>query len=324
MPELRARLDGLRLPPQVAPAGEVGGARDRPPVLGPAGPLRLGPARAPAVGQRAEPQLPATAGLGVNTIHRYFEPRVVPSTIAITAFTPVARPEAPGYQADTNAKAFEARLPERFILGDAGHTRAFLGIDKRPGTPLDLALAEIEARIPRRDGAIHAEDALDFVRQHTNGIIAWTNGSAYNDGRKEFPWDKAIQVGQDVWGTFGAAADQQVGDLPLDTGAPFPVVPLERYLELGQGYCIQKALLAALILDRLEIPFRLVNGAVARGPGLTTGHTWLELPDGRVLDPAWRTLAPKGRPAADHAEWFSFGGSDRFANQRFPHLVLTD
>jgi hypothetical protein len=311
-------LPPLSAPSPVAPATPVGPAI---PPLAPSapGPVRLGAPRAP---DPAPGALPPTVGLGVNTIHRYDEPRVAPSHIAITVFTPVLAPGQQGTILDTNAKPFDRRMPDVFVLGDAGHSRAFVGVDRRPGTALDRHLERLLERVPRRDGAIHPEDAIEFVRREVSSIIAWTAGSSFNDGRKEFPWDRPIQVPDAVWGAFSAAGAQSPGDGPLETGASHPVVPLERYLELGQGYCIQKALLAALLLEHAGVPVRLVNGAVARSPGVTIGHTWLELADGRILDPAWRTVSPRGPAHELHADWFAFGGSHRFANRHFPYLAL--
>ncbi len=81
-------------------------------------------------------------------------------------------------------------------------------------------------------------------------------------------------------------------------------------------------MLCALILDKLHIPSRLVNGAVSMGPGHTVGHTWVEFEDGAVLDAAWRSIGKKNEVHPDHPDWFRFGGSYRFANQCYPYSCL--
>ncbi len=111
------------------------------------------------------------------------------------------------------------------------------------------------------------------------------------------------------------------GTPPLDTGCTYPVVPLEKYLEEGRGYCIQRSILVVLLLERLGIAARVVNGAVAGGPGESSGHTWVELAGGRVLDPSWSLLAPKGARDPNFPDRFQFGDSFRFENQRFPYLA---
>lgn len=291
----------------------------------PSGPGASGSAGAGVVGaltwSPTPYSLPDKVGLGVATIHRYTDTRVTPSVIAITVFTPVSTPTFPSAVLDLTAKKHHEVLPDRCIIGDAGLTRAFLGIDKRPGTPLDQKLAAIVAEIPTKpDGTIDPEAAIQFVRVRTNQLIAWTAGSSFNDGRAEFPWDKAIKVDPSAWDTFSSAAYQTVGELPVLTGQTFPVVPLEKYLEAGQGYCIQKALLASLILERAGVPHRIANGAVSKSPGVSTGHTWIELQDGRVLDPAWKQLGKPETQGAPVPGFFRFGGSWRFENQTFPYL----
>lgn len=265
--------------------------------------------------------LPPQVGLGVATIHRYDDTRVTPSTIAITVFTPLGGPEFAGVVLDMNAKKHAEILPDRCIVGDAGLTRAFLGIDKREGTPLDQRLDQIVAGMPKQaDGSIDPEAAIQFVRVKVSQLLAWTAGSSFNDGRAEFAWDKAISVAPSAWDTFKGAAFEPVGHAPHTTGQQFPVVPLEKYLDAGQGYCIQKALLASLLLERCGVPHRLVNGAVSQGPGKSVGHTWIELADGRVLDAAWKQVAQPDTAGAPVPGFFRFGGSWRFENQTFPYL----
>src|SRR5690242_10576898 len=75
------------------------------------------------------PPFPESAGLGVQTIHRYTEPRVSPPVIAVTVHTPVPTAAVPGTVRDTNSKPFTEPLPARFIIGDGGTTRAFTGVD---------------------------------------------------------------------------------------------------------------------------------------------------------------------------------------------------
>jgi hypothetical protein len=269
--------------------------------------------------------MPTAAGLGVTTIHRFTEPRVTPSIIAVTVYTPIPTTDVPGIMRNTNDKPFAEPLPRRFVIDDGGLTRAFTGIDLSRGSALDQKLDAIVARMPKQaDGSIAKEDAIEFVKRETNKLIKWTRGSSANDGRDEFDWDKAIVVDRaHVQNVFNGAAYQTVGEPPIGTGQTMTIAPLEAYLDAGEGYCIQKALLAACLLDKVGVPFRIVNGAVAGSPGRSTGHTWLELDDGRVLDPAWSSLQSVTFDHDTHATWFRFGGSYRYANQSYPFMELT-
>ncbi len=267
--------------------------------------------------------LPKTVPLGAATIHRYDDHRVSPPTIAVTVWAPIAPAGSGGKVQNLNEADYAAPLPDRFILTDAGLSRCFIGVDKRPGTPLAKKLDELVAQIPTNPaGGIDADAAIEWVRANVNQLIKWTAGSSANDGRAEFDWDKAIDVPQSVWSTFSNVAFREVGHAPEAAGADYPVVPFENYIEAGQGYCIQKAVLAALILDKVGVPSKIVNGAVAQGPGKTVGHTWVELADGRVLDAAWSRVSAKGPSPDGFPDRYRFGGSDRFANQSFPYLVL--
>lgn len=269
------------------------------------------------------PAFPQSAGLGVQTIHRYEEPRVAPSTIAVTVHTPIPTAGVPGTLLDTNSKPFTEPLSARFIIGDGGTTRAFTGVDLTVSSELDQILDAIILRMPKQpDGTVSQEDAIEFMRSETNNIIRWTRGSSMNDGRAEFAWDRALQIGPQARTAFERVAFQNVGDPAEPAGQDLTVVGLERYVQAGEGYCIQKALLAACVLGKLGVPLRIVNGAVSQAPGRTTGHTWLELQDGRILDVAWGRI---DRPVFDHAthrDWFRFGSSYRFANQRYPYMSL--
>jgi len=266
--------------------------------------------------------LPARVPLGVNTIHRFDDARVVPSHIATTLWVPLPSAELPGEVRDMNAKPYDQRYPDRFVVGDGGTSRCFIGVDKRPGSALAQKLDEIIAQIPRGPDGHDPAQVIDWLRRNVNDLIKRTPGSSANDGRPEFPWDKAISVDQGIWDQFRAAGSQQVGDPPLETGEAFPVVPFESYLEAGEGYCIQKALLAALVLDKLGVPSKLEHGAVAQGPGSSTvGHSWVRLEDGRILDAAWSQLKRPGKQNPHVPEQFMFGWSYRMANQRYPYLA---
>jgi hypothetical protein len=270
--------------------------------------------------------LPGRVDVGAETIHRYEEPQVSPSMIAITVWVPMPAAGQPGGLLNSNALEFPRDLSARWIMGDGGVTRALVGIDLSPGSPLSLwveafyrkAIAS-SASSARRDQLARV---LEYVRVNVNCALAWTDGAQYNDGRSELPWDLAIRSYSDMKLTLEKAAYLPVLHEPIPSEHSLPVVGLEKYLEIGKGYCIQKAILASLILSRAGIRHRLVNGAVVVGPGVSGGHTWIELADGRILDVAWELLAKPARGHRDHADWINVGGSWRFENQAYLILRL--
>ncbi len=105
--------------------------------------------RAGAIAARIPCSLPERAELGVSTVHRYEDRRMVAWKITVTGFIPLPSPAFQGAVLDLNAKRLDEVIPHRAIMSDLHHTRAFIGIDQRPGTPLDRWLTKIAACIPR-------------------------------------------------------------------------------------------------------------------------------------------------------------------------------
>jgi hypothetical protein len=92
-------------------------------------------------------------------------------------------------------------------------------------------------------------------------------------------------------------------------------------LRAGPGEAEHRQLRHELALQRLRL--RVVNGAIDQGPGRSSGHTWVETLDGRVIDPGWRLLVPKFKntdPLFPERYWV--GDSYRFESTNYPYLVL--
>jgi len=274
------------------------------------------------------PNLPALAGLGVTNLERYPHPTAANTSIIVTAFAPTATAAVPGFTLDLNAKGFHERLPDRFVLGDAGLSRCFIGVDQSPGSQLGMILDAIVAELktdPATGGPSQAA-AIDFARNYAGSLIKWTAGSSFNDGRKELAWDKAIVIDESAAkAAFAAHASGAVDGQVTSAGMDFPVVPFERFLEAGEGYCIQKALLAALVLERAGVPCRLVSGVVVRGPGNTVGHNWVELQDGSIVDPArsWHEATAPVVNDPPYPRAFKVRGETRAVSATYPYLSLS-
>jgi hypothetical protein len=282
---------------------------------------RATPTRAPA--------LPARAAVGAQTIERYVDPRVVARDITVTVFLPLTPGGQGGVLHDMNEKPFEATFPPRFVVGDGSLRRVFVGVDKRPGTPLDTWLDALVAELPRRaDGAIDLDATVEHLRTRLGTLM---KGTERADGAAELLWDQAI--GPQLVSTAAAmatAGGAAIGAPVTAEGAEHPVLPLERYLEAGVGYCLQKALVAGLVLERAGVPARVVQGANEVAPGVTSGHTWVELPpspgypQGRVLDPTWELVRTRGPDHPVIAGRWLFDQTYRFRNALYPYLELTD
>lgn len=270
-------------------------------------------------------QLPTKVNMGAATIHRYQEPKVAPPLIAVTVWVPMAWQGGPSLLENLNATTLPRDLKNKWIIGDGGTTRAFVGVDLSPGSALEQAIDYLLKKAMEGTEALspaeRRESILRFAAMKTGDYVRWTEGATFNDGRQELPWDIAIGSVGDLSVPFKTAAPLPIFHYPVDSGVQFPVVGLERYLAIGKGYCLHKALVASLLLSRAGIEHRLVNGAVSLSPGVSTGHTWIELPEGRVLDVAWNLLETPKKGHPDHSDWIFVGSKWRFQNENY--LVLS-
>ena len=102
------------------------------------------------------------------------------------------------------------------------------------------------------------------------------------------------------------------------------LVPFEFFLARPDcTLCIHNALLSSFLLDKLNIPHRVRPGFAAfGGPSMrNTGHTLIELGDGRLLDPTWNFIkAPKPNPK--YPDWLEGAGWWWTANTHYPYVVL--
>jgi hypothetical protein len=310
-----SRLDPEALPEEPLPLDHFDAASSSE-----VAPLRRIPERLGSIDVRAlpspiDPDLPSTIPIGVSTIHRY---REGPIDVTITAFVPMASAAFPGRILDLNAMRFDERIPDRAIVSDFGR-RPCIGVDQRPGTPLDRWLTKIIACLPHGPNGHELEPVLEYLRTELGRILRPRPEPTTPEDRLAFPWDQGLDFSPEVDAIFARGRALGIDDPPLAAGVDVPVIPLERFLDEGRGACLQKALVAALILDRLGFGARLVNGAVDLGLATSAGHAWVELEDGRVLCPTWGLLERPIHPPDLPGE-MRIGVSILFRSQRSPYL----
>ncbi len=180
---------------------------------------------------------------------------------------------------------FEDPIPKRFIIGDGSILRVLIGVDLTPDSPLDREVNRIHRSIVRGLGErLSKENILLRVSQN----IADQLGPAISGG---FEWDRSIKP-QRLKATNFTSLDYS--HTPIVENVWLPVVALEDYLVDGEAYCLGQALLAWLVLRSFDIPCRLHLGANSAEAGVETGHSSVELEDGRFVDPAgFMTISPK-------------------------------
>jgi nitroreductase len=251
----------------------------------------------------------------------------------VTVYHPTAGGAFRGDVVNTNSKSFEP-LPRKFVMGDGLLTRAFLYVDSSNASPLSIELDKIVTKLPRNT-IPNRNRILDEITMHLESLTGdrWLMG-VNQEG--DNPWDPiGFQIDEDASEAFRKAGEQPVGHDPISTGQSFPMVNFERFLTCNKcsAYCLQKAVLAKLILDRLKIPSRLVTGFLINmnDSGFTTdGHSWVEVKDGRsaagyeILDPTWKKRALPGPRNEIDRDWIMFSEQYRVANQNWPVLKLND
>lgn len=233
--------------------------------------------------------------VGLETIHRT-------ASSVITVFVPMPAGDE-GHLEDINALAFGEGFPQRFSFGDGSLKTAFVDVDFRAGSRLRKCVAELADRFREGEGnetsrLVHfLDDYLDPVPE---------------DFR--FPWEPARDP--ELPPEFTEAADLPVGHFPIATKLTLAEVPLEAFLQAKRGVCVQRVLLLSLLMDELGLPHRVRAGGTDGGGG----HVWIELPDGRHLDPTWHLLEkPNVNGAAEG--WFRIDKTYLFRNQVFPVAV---
>jgi len=246
-------------------------------------------------------ELPERLRVGIQTIHRDEE-------MIVSVYVPIPSEEWPGHLVNTNTHP--APLPSRFVMGDGGVEMAFVGVDARKGTLLSRCLDEIIASMPSSHENQH-EAVFKFLTEKLEDYLR-----PFSD-RYEFPWTKGLREGKELKRKYKQAGDQQPGHEPIETRQTHPVVPLEEFMRVGHGNCVHKALTASLILSRLHIPHRLVNGATDE-----SGHVWVQLEDGRILDPTWQVLEKPTRKGVKEPGWFKYSDTEAFENDYYPILVF--
>lgn len=269
--------------------------------------------------------IPNALPVVVLNTNRYVDERVLPSIIVNTVFAPgtlinsnLARVE------NLNRVWFPNDRWNQFVIGDGSVRRAFNAVDTRDGSRLHTRIQSILGNLHQKTPGFTEEDLIRYLAfELTEQHLGWTENSHLGDGRAELPWDLEIKASSSLGFDFQTLIDKEVDLFWWTTRElQFPVVPLERYLEIGRGYCLQRSLIASLILSAKGVRHRIINGALDNGPGTTGGHTWLELADGRILDPSMNLLETPKWNHPTQRNWYYVGTGYRFESQVYPALLF--
>lgn len=237
-----------------------------------------------------------------------------------------------------NETPFALGKPSRFVISDGTLWKPFINVDHSAGSPLDLALQSFisevygSASIEKIKLRLTDSEILERLNTSLPELIRFQTSQFANNRLEQFEEsilsDNAplkLQYDKERARVFALALDNYkqthiISNSIFKTDIAFPAVPLEKYLNIGEGRCIHIALTASLILEKFKIPHRLVLGSnvVDEVGGRGVGHSWIELADGRIFDAAWNIISAPGERHAKHPEWFKFG-NEKGQSFRFPY-----
>jgi hypothetical protein len=267
---------------------------------------------------------PPQMNVGVAHIHKYqLSPRDQPFTVSVVV--PALHPTEPSDLADLARQDPNRPWPERFVITDGDPAAQMILVDQRPGSVLAKQLDAIVVDMEQRGVNLQQTEAvLGEIRDHTKDYYSRFESNFLRGTREgvlrleEQVLSPAAQrvfqnfIGKEISGNIWPTDDMR------------PSLPFEHYLaEPSNTMCFHNAMLASLVLQRVGVAHRLRTGfASFNSPSyLNTGHTVIELVDGRFLDPTWGILKPIKRHS-EHPEWISGGAWWWTPHAHYPYLVL--
>jgi hypothetical protein len=236
--------------------------------------------------------------VGVETIHE------TPSS-KITVFVPYPFSNTQKIL-DLNSFNTEQTFPTQFFISDGSLLKAFISVDQSIGSNLNRCIEELVTHV-KRVGP-NKENQIRFLKSSIAKYLA-----PLGDDELQ-PWDP-VKVPK-IPNEFFEAGFYEPGHFPLKTELRQNIIPLEAFLFTQKGNCLPKSLVTSLVLSKLNIPHM-----VRTGSSNESGHVWIELADGRHLDPTWQLLEYPSYSDVPYG-WFKIGITPMFRNQFSPFLAL--
>lgn len=219
-----------------------------------------------------------------------------------------------------------AFFPDRFIISDGALEGRILSVNKRPGTRLAGLVDEIVDQILGlydldQPSQLWPLTLVDFLAAQTQDYLVYPEKGGIPDpapGLSSAVWNSQSRL-------MSSLAGAEIGTRSaLIAGYQHPVRNYDDALVIGRGVCLDMILLDSFVLERFGIRHRVVLGAVvdATREGESYGHGWIELPDGTILDPTWKTHSMPQPYGDAHPDWKVFGNAigkqPRFGYPSYP------
>ncbi len=270
--------------------------------------------------------VPRELEAGVAHVHSY---RLNPNDggMVVSVLVPSPKGFAGAIIGDLANQNASQPWPRRFVISDGYPGGEFLYVDLTSGSPLRLELQRILSQLKSKglDPAKNREAFLNHLKKNASGFFrSQEEGSLSRAAQGVLRKPPAFNMSQAASREFSDFSGKGIGPAVFDLGQKKAVTPLEfHFTKDACGMCIHNALITSLLLQEAGIPHRFRAGfASYSGPSYqNTGHSFLELSDGRILDPTWNFLKQK-KPHRDHPEWIEGAGWWWTENAHFPFLIL--
>lgn len=237
--------------------------------------------------------------VGVEFIHS------PPPGVKVSAYVPLPK-ASEGHIEDLNSFHFNAVYPNRFTIGDGTLLAPFVFVNISEDSLLKkIILAHVKKILKlSSDQEEQIQILKSYVSQNVLSLVPDNDPFVLFFKKENYHFSQFQEVGK-----------LKPGHFPVSTEFLFQTVKLEDLIRYGRGFCIHKVLVTSLMMKELRIPHVIRYGSTGN-----EGHDWIELPDGRILDPTWMLLEkPQASPIG--GEWFQIGWTSLYKYDFYPFAV---
>ncbi len=269
---------------------------------------------------------PVQTVVGVAHIHEYtLSPDHAPRIVSIVS--PFMPQGAAAHVADMAQSLASRKLwPKRFIFSDGFHSSPFIMVDLSPGSQLSLFIdSYVDAMKVRGVQLNNPEAVIDDLRYFGKVFFQNHNHSTRNLQSPLFE-KTTYEAGESTRQVMFSEDIKRPANFVFKTNDVRPILPFEYYLSKPWcALCMQTSMIASFIFEKLGIQHRVRPGLLSFGDVSyeNSGHTLIELADGRLLDLESKFLDKPIRHA-QHSEWLKGPGWWWTPLNHYPYVVLDD
>lgn len=211
-----------------------------------------------------------------------------------------------GHIEDFNSYGPNQVYPERFTLSDGTILTPFIYVDMSTASPL------------RKIVSLHAQKisaTTANLEERLNLLKSYVSDHVFALVPEDDPILVSSSKGLPVFAEVQYVGNLPAGHFPIPVPKKFHTAYFESLIDYGRGFCVHKVLLTSLIMKELNIPHSIRFGST--GP---IGHNWIQLPDGRILEPTWNLLVRPGKSEME-GSWFKIGDTSVYQFDFYPFAV---